>query len=104
MICCFQLALVVGKTWQPIALDAEPRAREEAEDEDEDEEEEEEGTTQPSGQKLISMKQVARHNTRDDCWVVIEVCPPLLLLILRSSLVGLISVGSRERYTTLRIS
>jgi L-lactate dehydrogenase (cytochrome) len=60
-----QLAVIAG-TWHPIALDAEPHASEE---------EEEEGTTQPSGQKLISMNEVAKHNTRDDCWVVIEVRP-----------------------------
>ncbi|KAJ9093821.1 hypothetical protein QFC20_007034 [Naganishia adeliensis] len=50
---------VLAATWQPISLDAEPQS-------------EEEGTTQPSGQKLISMREVEKHNTRDDCWVVIQ--------------------------------
>ncbi|KAI5449746.1 hypothetical protein NCC49_004111 [Naganishia albida] len=51
---------VLAAAWQPISLDAEAQA------------EEEEGTTQPSGQKLISMREVEKHNTRDDCWVVIQ--------------------------------
>ena len=57
-----QLALI-AQTWTPIALDAQPAAGED-----------DEGTLQPSGQKLIPMSEVALHNTRDDCWVVIEVC------------------------------
>ena len=32
------------------------------------------GTTQPSGQKLISFDEVTKHKTSDDCWVIIEVC------------------------------
>lgn len=54
----------MGNAWQPIALDAQPH-----------DEEEEEGITQPSGQKLISMHEVAKHNTREDCWVVVQVRP-----------------------------
>lgn len=67
--------------WHPIALDAEV-----------------EGTEQPSGQKLISMREVARHNTRDDCWVVIQVRSPRL-----SWKRVLIPVG-RATCTTSRIS
>ncbi|GHJ85958.1 hypothetical protein NliqN6_2360 [Naganishia liquefaciens] len=52
---------LIAQTWTPIALDAQPAAGED-----------DEGTLQPSGQKLIPMSEVALHNTRDDCWVVIE--------------------------------
>jgi L-lactate dehydrogenase (cytochrome) len=30
------------------------------------------GTKQPSGQKLISFDEVSKHNSRDDCWVIID--------------------------------
>lgn len=30
------------------------------------------GTKQPSGQKLIAYSEVQKHNTRDDCWVIVD--------------------------------
>jgi len=32
------------------------------------------GTKQAGGQKLISFDEVTKHNKRDDCWVIIDVC------------------------------
>ena len=31
------------------------------------------GTKQAGGQKLISFDEVKKHNTKSDCWVVIDV-------------------------------
>ena len=31
------------------------------------------GTKQPGGQSLISLEEVQKHKSKEDCWVIIEV-------------------------------
>jgi cytochrome b involved in lipid metabolism len=65
----FQTGYLISQS--PILLEAQkPERKLKGSDINEDEVE---GTKQPNEQKLIDMKEVAKHNTKEDCWVVIQV-------------------------------
>lgn len=66
--------LVLASTLSPIALDeASPRSHA-----DKTSPPSTSLQKQPSGQKMISVEEVMKHKTREDCWVIIEVGTPFI--------------------------
>ena len=67
-----QLAYLTTKTTlDPISLDAPPQKQ--AAHADQTDPPESSLQEQPSGQKMISADEVAKHDSREDCWVIIQV-------------------------------
>ena len=68
-----QLAYLTTKTTlDPISLDA-PQKKKKAAHADQTDPPESSLQEQPSGQKMISADEVAKHDSREDCWVIIQV-------------------------------